>query len=90
MSWKSVFGSPWLGAAGVVSFIWGIPGMFGDAAEWGQWFGVVNPGWFYMAAGIGAVLICLWMVIIVERYRAFIQSNGKAIVGWAQHSPRFR
>jgi len=83
MSWKSVFGSPWLGAAGFISFIWGIPGMFGDAAEWGQWFGVVNTGWFYMAAGIGSVLICLWMVVIVGRYWAFIQSNRKAIVGRA-------
>ena len=57
--------------------------MFGDAAEWRQWFGVINPGWSYMAAGIGAVLICLWMMIIVERYRAFLLTNGKAIAGWA-------
>ena len=83
MHWKSIFGSPWLGVVGIVSSIWGIPGMFGDAAEWRQWFGVMNPGWFYMAAGIGVVLICLWMVIIVERHWAFIQTNGKAIAGWA-------
>lgn len=83
MDWKSVFGSPWLGVVGIVSFVWGIPGMFGDAAEWQQWFGVMNPGWFYMAAGIGIVLICLWMVIIVERHREVVQTNGKAIAGWA-------
>ena len=83
MNWKSVFGSPWFGVLGLVSFIWGIPGMFGDAAGWRQWFGIMNPGWFYMAAGIGVVLICLWLVIIVERYRAFIRTNGKIIVGWA-------
>ena len=64
MRWKRIFGSPWLGAIGIISFVWGIPGMFGDAAEWRQWFGIMNPGWFYMAAGIGAVIICLFLLIL--------------------------
>ena len=58
--------------------------MFGDAAEWRQWFGVMNLGWFYMAAGTGNVLICLWMVIVAEYHWPFIQINTKAnmVVRW--------
>ncbi len=79
MGWKKIFGSPWFGVFGLGSFIWGIPGMLGDATEWRQWSGVMNPGWFYMAAGVGTVLFCLWLVIVIERHWVFLRTYANEL-----------
>ena len=61
MEWRKIITSPWVGLAGVISLVWGIPGMGEDAGVWREWVGTMNSGWHWLATGAGATLVILWL-----------------------------
>ena len=68
MDWKQIVNSPWLGLIGLLSLVWGLPGMGEDAVTWRKWFGDMNPGWFWLASGVGGTLTTLWLIVALSAH----------------------
>ena len=76
MWWKRVIGSPWVLA---FAALFGAPGVLDDFAFWQREVGDMSAGWQGALLGVGVVLICLWLLIRIERHWVFIRTNPKEL-----------
>ena len=57
MAWTKIFTNRRAAAAGLVTFVLGVPGMLEDASIWQAWLGDMSPAWSGFAAGVGVMLM---------------------------------
>ena len=71
MEWRKITRSYWSPIIGAVVFLVGIPGMVDNFNTWKQWVGNMSPALSGLFVGVGATMICFWLVpLLTTRLRA--------------------
>ena len=74
MDWlQRARGSPWIVVLGIVSSVWGLPGMLDSAATWHRWVGSISTAWSGVLVGAGGMLVVVWLFVKVTNHLQEIQ-----------------
>ena len=81
MEWKDFPSKPWVAWAGLFSFVWGIPGMLTDGADWARW-ATMNPALSAYLMGVGSSLLLLFVVANISQLRQQDEPVLQAMRRW--------
>lgn len=65
MQWKERLAHPIVAGIGVLTTVWGIPGMVEDGSGWARW-ATMSPKLSAFAAGAGSILLLLYLAAKAE------------------------